>query len=97
MHEGDGVFHVCSLGDADIAVSHEGNPIAFSFDDSVDYVAASDVLDKDHGAFYDVLIFPWTKCQLVAHVHDERVHAVAFGYDGHGLTFRNQFADFRHH
>ena len=97
MHEGDDVFYVCSLGDADIAVSHEGNPVAFSFYDSVDYVAASGVLDKNHGALPDVFIFPWTQYQLITHVHDERVHAISFAYDRHGLAFRNQFADFRHH
>jgi hypothetical protein len=97
VHKGDHVLYKSGFFEADVSVTHEGNLVSLSSDYSVDYVTASYVFDKNHCAFPDVLIFPWTEDKLIAHMHDERVHAVAFGGYGYGLAFRNQSADFFHH
>lgn len=86
-----------SFCDTDVSVTHESELVAFSFDNSVDDVAASDVLYECDCTFADLLVSPRAEDQLIAHVHDERIHAVAFGGYGYGLAFRNQSADFCHH
>ena len=97
MHETDDIIDVNFLSDADVSVAHERELVAFSFDDAVDDIAASCVLGKDDSTFADLIVSPRAEGDLVAQVHDERIHAVAFGADGHGLAFGNQLFDFRHH
>ena len=97
MHKSDYIFDAGCLCDADVSVAHECEHVAFSFDDAVDDVAASCVFDEHDSAFADLTVIPRTEGDLVAQVHDEWVHAVAFGADGHSLAFGNQSADFLHH
>jgi hypothetical protein len=97
MHEGDDLLNAGCLCDADVAVSHESDLVSLPADDAVYDIHAPDVFRKYNSTLSDVCVSPWTKDDLVAHMHDERVHAVAFGAYGHSLSFRNQSADFCHH
>ena len=80
-----------------VAVSFEDDDVAFSFDDSVDEDIASDVAYKGYCASSDVAVSPWTEGDLIPHMEQERVHAVALCSQGYGLAFSNEFADFLEH
>ena len=80
-----------------VAVSFECYYVAFSFDDSVDEDVASDVAYKGYCASADVAVTPCSEGDLVPHVEQERVHAVALCSQGYGLAFSNEFADFLEH
>jgi len=82
---------------SNIAVSHECQHIAVSSYDPVYQKIASQILYQYDCTLLYLLIRPWTQCYLVAHMHDERVHAVAFCTDGYSVAFGNQFPDFLHH
>ena len=77
-----------------VAVAFEGDEVAFSFDDSVDEDIASEVAYKGYCASSDVAVSPWTEGDLIPHVEQERVHAIALRCNGYGLAFSNEFADF---
>ena len=77
-----------------VAVAFEGDEVAFSFDDSVDEDVASDIAYKGYCASSDVAVSPWTEGDLIPHVEQERVHAIALRCNGYGLAFSNEFADF---
>lgn len=76
-----------------VAVAFEDDGVSFAAYDAVDQDVTSDVAYKGDSAFADVLVFPWTEGDLVAQVHQEWVHAVAFDSDGHGLPFSDESAD----
>ena len=77
-----------------VAVSFECYYVAFSFDDSVDEDIASDVAYKGYCASSDVAVSPWSEGDLVSHMDDARIHAVADCCQGYHATFSNDFADF---
>ena len=80
-----------------VAVAFEGDEVAFSFDDSVDEDVASEVAYKGYCASADVAVSPWTEGDLVPHVEQERVHAIALRCNGYGLAFSNESTDFFEH
>lgn len=80
-----------------VAVSFECYYVAFSFDDSVDEDVASDVAYKGYCASADVAVSPWAEGDLIPHMEQERVHAVALCSQRYGLAFSNEFADFFEH
>lgn len=63
----------------------------------MDDECSSAVLDEYYRPCGDLLVGPWTEGNLIAHVHDERIHAVALGCDRYGPALGDQSADFRHH
>ena len=97
MHQADDILDVSCLCDANVAIATKRDFVAFSFDDSVDQIAASDVFYKHNGSLTYLLVCPGTKSYLITEVHDEWIHAIAFCTDGYGLAFGNQLADFLHH
>ena len=54
------------------------------------------VFDEGYCSFLEVFFFPWTEGHLVTKVHHERVHAVSFHGDVHGLALRDQLSDLFH-
>ena len=58
---------------------------------------ASEVAYKGYCASSDVAVSPWSEGDLVPHMEQERVHAVALCSQGYGLAFSNEFADFFEH
>ena len=80
-----------------VSVAEEGDGVLVYSDDSVDEVVAVGVTYEGYCSFLQVFLFPRTECHLVTHVDHERVHAVAFDCDGHGLAFGNQCSDLLHH
>ena len=81
----------------DVSVAFEGDDVSFSTDNSVDKNGASAVTDHGDCTSADVAVCPWAKGDLVAEMHKEGVHAVAFDGDGHGVALSNESADFLVH
>ena len=81
----------------DVSVTFEDDDVALSFDDAVDEDVASEVAYKGYCASTDVAVSPWPEGDLVPHVEQERVHAVALRSESYGLAFSNESADFGEH
>lgn len=81
----------------DVSVSFKEDVVAFSFDDSVDDDVASDVAYEGYSAGADIAVSPRTEGDLVSHVDDAWIHAVAGGSYGHSVAFSNEFAGFFEH
>lgn len=82
---------------SDVSVTFENDGVAFSVDDSVEDDVASEVAYEGYCARSDVTVCPWTQGNLIPHMKEAWVHAVAFCSDGYGLAFSNKFADFNVH
>ena len=82
---------------ADVAVSFEDDDVAFSFDDAMQNDIAFDVAYEGNCAGADVAVSPRTEGDLVSHVDDAWIHAVAGGSYGHSVAFSNEFAGFFEH
>ena len=97
MHDADDVVPCGGFGLQDVAVAEEDDSVGMNLDDSVDDMVASCVSHQCHCSLADVFVFPRAESHLVAQMHDERIHAVAFERYGHGLAFGNQRSDLLHH
>ena len=77
-----------------VSVSFKEDIVAFSFDDSVEDDIASEVAYEGYCAGADVAVSPRAEGDLVSHMDDARIHAVADCCQGYHATFSNDFADF---
>ena len=97
MHYAGNVVNGRFFLKADVSVTFQSYDVAFSFDYSVDQNVPSGVLDQRHDTFLDVLVLPWTKCDLVSEMVDERIHTISLCRQRHSLSFSGQSADFFEH
>ena len=97
VHDSDYVVECSCLGHGNIAVPKKSDGVFVSTYDAVYQVVAADISDKCNSACLDVLVLPWSQCDLVAKMYHERVHAVPLDCQGHCLSLRNQSPDFLHH
>lgn len=79
----------------DVSVPFEDDDVSFSLDDSVKKDIAFDVAYEGYCSGADVAVSPWPQGDLIPQMKESGVHAVAFGSEGHSMSFSNEFADFR--
>ena len=85
------------LSHTEVAVAKQNDGISLTVDDPVDKVFPAHITHQSDASAPELALLERPESDLVAAVHDERVHAVALDGDGHAHALGDHASDLLHH